>query len=268
MPAHAAEAGGREGTWSLHIQAAPALEALWSPLWVQGQAFRCCDTMPVTPVWVRAWGCRPCLLPPPRPAGLVCIGQGGWPVGRCHQGVELCPTRPTRGVTRRCRGPRGCRGAGPARSRAAAATSQGGGLPDSRLVGWVCAHRSLCPEASGAGAGPAPAPGSCWGPWASPTGQALPDLLGSDRDLGEDILSGWPPLPSAGPPVRSGSREEALASHPQRGPAGGWVLGSQESEEPLAGRGEVGAGIRDSQVQGPHPDALISCGLRVSLACV
>ena len=105
-----------------------------------------------------------------------------------------------------------------------------------------------------------PSPRELLGPWASPAGQALPDLLGSDHDLGEDVLSGWPPLPPAGPPVRSGAPEEALAPHPQRGPAGGWALGRQESEEPLAGRGEVGAGIRDSQVQGARPDALVSCG--------
>lgn len=94
MPAHAAEAGGREGTWSLHTQAAPALEALWSPLWVQGQAFRCCDTMPLTPVWVRAWGCRPCLLPPPRPAGLVCIGQGAGPWAGATRVLSCVPPGP------------------------------------------------------------------------------------------------------------------------------------------------------------------------------
>lgn len=158
-------------------------EAPWSPRWVQGQAFRCCDVMPVTAAWARARGCRPCPLPPPRPTGLACIGQGGQALGWCRQGADPRP----RHAHQRChqtmpRSPR-------VWSHRPVAEQQqhlpGWRTSGCRLAGWVGARRSLCPEASGAGVGPAPAPGSCWGPWALPPEQALPDLIRSDHDPGE-----------------------------------------------------------------------------------
>lgn len=155
------------------------------------------------------------------------------------------PSTLTRGVTRRCHGALECRGAGLARSRAAAAASQRGALQDSRLAGRGGAHQSLCPQASGAGAGPVQPRGAAGGP--GPPLQSRPrrTCWGQAVTWGRtSFLAGH--LPPARPQVRSGGP----GSPPQRGPAGEWAPGSQESEEPLAGEGWWGLRSRTLRSRG------------------